>query len=129
GVDLAVPEVPDQQVAAEPPEVARGERKAPWRIELAAARDAPEQLAVGVEHVDESEAPTGDVVLALAVLLGERHEDPPADRLDAERRKPLRDLAIDERPGRVHVVELVVEDVDAAVVEVRGKQPTAGRGR
>ena len=39
GVDLAVPEVSDEEIAAEPAEVGRGEREAPRGIELPARCD------------------------------------------------------------------------------------------
>ena len=56
GVDLAVAEVADQEVAAEPAEVRRCESEAPRRIQLAAGRDAPEEVAAHVEDVHEPEA-------------------------------------------------------------------------
>src|ERR1044071_478423 len=49
------------------------------------------------------------------------------DRLDAERRKPLRHLAVGEPTGPAGRGERVVPDVDARVVEVGRVQPRTCR--
>ena len=67
------------------------------------------------------------LVVRSGLLLGVRHEDPVADRLDPERPVVLREPRVDERAGRVHRVPAAVEHVDAAVPgplgEVRGVEP------
>src|SRR5262249_49707435 len=80
-VDTAVAEVADQQVAAELAEAVRGDRHAPGRIERGqgAARCRPrgealEEVAAGVELIDEAVAGTFDVVVLFGVLLGVSNE-------------------------------------------------------
>src|SRR5690242_10224190 len=53
GVDHAVPEVADEQIAAELPERRGRQRDAPRRIQMGIA-DLLEQVAVQVEHADEA---------------------------------------------------------------------------
>ena len=77
GVDVAVAEVADEQVAAEPAEAARRQRQAPRRVERAPGDQPPDERAVIGEHVHEPVAPPGDVVVQRGVLLGERHVQPP----------------------------------------------------
>ena len=125
GVDLAVTEVSDEEIAAEPAEVARGERQAPRGIELPAGCDPAQKHAVGVEPIDEAEALALDIVLRSRVLLRVADEDLASDLLDTERREPGWDPRIDEPARQRHVAEAAVEDVDPAVVEVRRVQ--AGR--
>src|SRR5947209_5289327 len=56
GVDVAVAEVADEDVAAEGAEGRRRERDRPGRVEPAAADEPLEQVAVGREDVDEAVA-------------------------------------------------------------------------
>src|SRR5262249_19170396 len=86
-VDLPVPEVPDQQIAAGGGEVGGSERQAPGRIEGALGRDASEELPARVEHVDEAGPGAGDVDLLVLVGLRIGDEDRAVDVLDAERRE------------------------------------------
>ena len=46
GVDLAVAEVADEEIAAEGAEVRRSPSQAPRRVQLATGRDAPEKVSV-----------------------------------------------------------------------------------
>src|SRR2546421_5649379 len=63
GVDPAVAEVADQDVAAEGAEGRRRQGHRPGRVELSAADKPLEQVAVRCEDVDESVAGAGSVVL------------------------------------------------------------------
>src|SRR2546423_9988030 len=96
GVDLAVAEVPNEQVAGEAPEGARRQRKAPRSVELAMLGDAAKEIPGGVVDVDEALALACDLVLGVSVLLAIRDEDAVADRLDAEGRIATRQRRIDE---------------------------------
>src|SRR5207247_412089 len=57
---MAVAEVADEQVAAEPSETRGGERQAPRRVQLAVLRHADEQVPIRVEGVHEAEALAAD---------------------------------------------------------------------
>src|SRR6266849_1510431 len=96
GVDPAVAEIADQDVAAEAAEGEGGARHGPGRIEVPVAGEAPQQVAVGVEHIDEAAARAGDVVVLLRVLLGIGHEEIAVEVLDAERREARGDHRIGE---------------------------------
>src|SRR2546430_17729104 len=63
GIDPAVAEVADQDVAAEGPEGRRGKRHRPRGVELSSADEPLEQVAVRSEHVDESVTGLGGVIL------------------------------------------------------------------
>src|SRR5205809_6315931 len=99
GVDLAVAEVPDEEVAAERAEARGREGDPPRGVELAVLRDAREQRTARVEDVDEAEALTVLLVVARLLSLRERHEDPVADGLDAERRVAVGQARVGERSG------------------------------
>src|SRR5207302_9333618 len=64
GVDLAVAEVADQQIAAEGTEVRRRACDAPGCVELAVRRDPCDQLAAGVECIDHAKALMVHLVVA-----------------------------------------------------------------
>src|SRR3954452_18512564 len=86
GLDDAVAEVPDQQVARERAEPGgRGHREAPRGVHAAVRRDAVQELAVQIEHVDDPGPRRVHLVAARFLLLGVRDEDAVADRLDPER--------------------------------------------
>src|SRR4029077_11838043 len=70
GIDPAVAEIADQELVAVPPEVTRRQGDGPWGVERPPRRDSPEQVAAGVEDVDEAAAPARDVVVLFGVLLG-----------------------------------------------------------
>src|SRR6478609_5012827 len=86
GVDLAVAEVPDEQIAGIAAERGRRCRETPGRVELAVLRSSCQQVAGEIVGVDEAAAFAGDLVMLLGVLLRVRDEDARADRLDPERR-------------------------------------------
>ena len=63
GVDLAVAEVADQQVAAKATEAGRGEREPPRCVELPVLRNPCKQVALKVVSVYEAASLAGDLVL------------------------------------------------------------------
>ena len=85
-VDLAVAEVADEQIAAEAAEVGRRLCEPPGRVQLAVLGHTRDEVPGRVELVHEAASLAGDLVLGVRILLGERDEDVPADRLDPERR-------------------------------------------
>src|SRR4029453_5653340 len=127
GVDAAVAEVSHQQVAAEATEPGgRGLHQAPGGVEVAAAEPAPQQVAAGAVDVHEAPARAGDLVFAVGVLLGVGDIQPPAELLDVEGCIAAWQLAVVESARQVDPVELLVEDVDPAVVEVGPVEQGAG---
>ena len=84
-VDVAVPEVADQQIPAELAESGRRLSETPWRVERATGDKTADERAVVAEHIHESMTRPGDIVVPHRVLLGERHIQFAADLGDAER--------------------------------------------
>src|SRR5262249_13419976 len=119
-VDAAILLVADENVAGELTEADRRARQAPGRIEHAALGEAPQQVSVRVEDIDEAVAQAAHIVLLGGVLLGVGHPDLAIDVLDAERRKAARDARVVEVAVRDHRRELAVEHIDAAGAEVGG---------
>jgi hypothetical protein len=97
-VYFSIPEIPNENIAAEPAEGERCARDAPWRIQRPAASEAPQQITVGIENVDKAISGTGDVVVLRGVLLGVRDEETAVDILDAERRITVRNFQVGEVP-------------------------------
>src|SRR5262249_24519575 len=120
---MAVAEVADQEVARVGTEAGGGYSHAPGRIKLPVLGDALEQVAAGVEDVHESLALAGHrTAIPGRVLLGVGDVQVAAQILNVERRKPIREVWVDERPGLLRLVELAVDHVDLAVMEVGGVQ-------
>src|SRR5438105_8327613 len=115
GVDRAVAEVADEQVAAERPEACRGQRETPRRVQAPARGDPPEQRARGVVRIDEAMASAGHVIVRGGVLQRVRHIDRPPDALDAKWRVPGGKARVSERAGDVDGDESAVEHVHATV--------------
>src|ERR1700730_7238143 len=115
GVNLAggKAEIADQQVAAEPTEIGRGDSNAPWGREgnVGAAKDRLQQVAARVENRHRSH-PRSSTYLGWTSgrRVGRIHFV--ADALDVERDEP----EIADRGGSrdcVHFREGAVEDIDA----------------
>ncbi len=126
GVDAAVAEVADEDVAAEGAEGGRRERHRPGRVELAAADEPLQQVAVGREDVDEAVAGPCVVVVLAGALLGEGDVEVAADVVDPERGEAGGDRRVGEA---VDEVEVAVEDVDPAEAEARRVDELAARRR
>src|SRR6266566_4757979 len=116
GVDPAVAEVADEDVAAEGAEGRGRERHRPGRVELASADETLEQIAVGGEDIDEAVTGPRVVVVLAGTLLSEGDVELAADIVDPERREPGRDRGVGEA---VDEVEVAVEDVDRPEAEAR----------
>src|SRR6266478_5085247 len=83
--DTPVAEVTDENIAAESAEGVRGARLAPRRIERTPRGEAPQQVTVGIEHVDETVTFACDIVVLLCILQRVRHKEITVDGADAER--------------------------------------------
>src|SRR4029077_21250686 len=114
GIDVAIAEVADQDVAAKGAEGRRRERDRPGGVEPASADEPLQQVAVRCEDVDEAVAGPRVVVVLAGALLGEGNVELAADVVDPERREPGRDRGVDEA---VDEVEVAVEHVDRAEAE------------
>src|SRR6266436_4125321 len=93
-VDLAVTEVADEDVAAESAEGIRRTRDTPRRIERPATDQPPQQMAVGIEHIDKAVTLACHVVVLVSVLLCISDEEIAIDVRDAEGRVAWRDPRI-----------------------------------
>src|ERR1700733_8982620 len=93
-VDPAVAEVADEDVAAESAEGIRGTRDAPRRIERPTTDEAPQQVAISIEHVDKPVSLAWHVVVLLRVLHRVRHEEIAIDIRYAERGVACRDPGV-----------------------------------
>ena len=82
---MAVAEVADEQITAEPTEVGRRPGEAPRRIELTVTRDARQERAIGREGIDEAAASSGLLVVTARLGLRVRHEHHAVEGLDPER--------------------------------------------
>src|SRR2546426_7608762 len=128
GVDAAVAEVADEQVAAEEAEVARREGEPPRRVELALGRDPSEQVAGGIERIHESMPLARDIVVSGRVLQRVGHVNGAADVPDAEGCVAGGEIGVRKRAGwQGDGVEGTVEHVDGARAEVRHVEEVAGR--
>src|SRR5262249_28727965 len=128
--DVAVAEVADQQVTAEIAEPGRSDCHAERRVECGDGSagggprgQAHQEVAAGVELVDETVARAGHVVVLFGILLGQGDEQDAAYVPDAERGKIGRGARVGELTGeeRVHG-EACVEYVPRAFVKFGGVQ-------
>src|SRR5690349_10601651 len=104
GMDAAVAEIADQEIAGETAEPVRGDGESPGRVERTMRRDALDQVAVEVELVDEAMAEAPHVVRALRVADREGDEEMTVERLHVERRVSVRHVRIGEALHRVEVI-------------------------
>src|SRR5437016_6059239 len=74
GVDMAIAEIADQEIAGEAPEALRRDRQPPGRIQHVMRGEALDEIAAEIELVDEAMAGAVHVVLALGIAEGEGDE-------------------------------------------------------
>ena len=118
GVDMAIAQVADQQIAAEGAEARRRLDHRPRGVQRASGGETLDEVAVHVEDVHQAQAGA----LRLVVEVGRlrvRHVELAADLRDVEWRVVGRQARIDEVAGQRHLVEITIVDVDRAGVEVR----------
>src|SRR5262249_8660144 len=105
---------------------------APWRVQHSARSEAPQQMAVSVENVDKAIAPARHVVMLSRILHCVSDKKIAVDVLDAEGRKPSRNLRI--RKGAIDLSRcrrpeagrpIGCEHVDRSGPKVRGKEKDA----
>jgi hypothetical protein len=73
GIDLAIAEVADQQIAGDGSEARGRNRQTPWRIQWTLSGNSSEETSIGVEGVDKAVARSRDIVMFRGVLQGIRY--------------------------------------------------------
>ncbi len=117
----AAAEIADQDDVAEFAEVTRGPHDAPGSIEPIAVLEATLEFALGAENVDEAEALSRYIVMAIGILLGVGDEEAATDVLYVEGRVIARNaLVIEGIFAQTDAVEIGVVDFDACGAEVGG---------
>src|SRR6185312_6934704 len=117
-IDSAIAKVSHQQRVAEGPETGWCECNAPWRIEHSFGRHPVDEMAVGIEHIDEAQSSAFHVILAVGVLLCVGDVQIAVDVLNPEWREALRQIGIDKTAGRRSQVEALIVYVDLSVVKI-----------
>jgi hypothetical protein len=118
GVDAAIAVVADEQSAAELTEFSRRPGQPPRRVEHALRCQSPDEIARGVENIDETVPGARNVMAPVAVLLSVGNVEEVADVLYVKWSKAWREARIlegalaDDRP------EILVEDVDRPAAEI-----------
>src|SRR5438132_6943268 len=116
---------------AELPETVRSHGHTPRGVERTIRSEAPDQKAVGIEDIDETVA-RPRLVIMLTGLLERIGDEEVASKVGnpegCETRRAWgrgREQRIDKGTGEVNLVEMCVEDVDDARVEIGGEQEVA----
>src|SRR3954452_24751117 len=120
-VDGSIAKAADQQRTTESTEASRSERQAPRCVQRAASCDSTNQIAVWIEHIDDTQALTVHFLVRLGrVLFSEGDIDVAANRLNTEWRKPVRQITIVEAAGYGDLRKCAVEYVNARLTEICG---------
>src|SRR5262249_21745830 len=113
-VDESVTEIAD-------PEFAFHESESPRGIEIAVRDQTPEEVAAGVEHIDEAKSRPGNVIVFSVILLGVSHKYFAIKIADAERRVTLRKVRVD-KPVWSHLVKTLIVGFNVARMKIRHVQ-------
>src|SRR5437763_8239619 len=103
-VDKAVTEMPD-------PKFAVNLSESPRRVEIPALGQPPKEVTAGIEHIDESTADTGNVILPICILLRVRHKDFAIEISNAERAVPTGKIRV-YKAVLIHLMKILVESLD-----------------
>src|SRR5437870_13108359 len=122
-VDVAIAEVPHEQVSTDDPEIGRREREPPRRVESPARSHATQQVAFGVEGIHEAMTLAGDVVVLVGVLKRVGYVDRAPQEPDSEGGVTRRKVGVGE-PAQ-HLMEPGVEHVHGTRVEVGSVETVA----
>jgi len=77
----------------------------------------PEQIAAGIEHIDEATAGAMNIILSFGILLGIGHKNFAIEIPDAEWSITSREVWVDEAV-RIHLMKIFIEGVDLACMEI-----------
>src|SRR5207248_4601532 len=95
-IDVSIAEISDQQVMTEHAKGTTCESQAPWRVQLSLCYQSLDEMAIGIEDIDEPMAQTRDITILLCILFGIRDIELAADGIDAKRRVSFGEVWIDE---------------------------------
>ena len=114
-MDLAVTEIPDQQLVAHVTEASWRERQAPGRVERAARGEALQVVAGKIECVHDAVPCTRDIVVPFLILHCKGDKKLAVDCADIERRIAVRHVGIRER---VHQRKSAIVDFHLSALEI-----------
>src|SRR6266566_6330382 len=77
----------------------------------------PEQIAAGIEHIDEATTRAMNIILSFGILLGIGHKNFAIEIADAEWSITCRKVGIDEAVG-IHLMKIFIEGVDVTRMEI-----------
>src|SRR5262249_24587700 len=122
-IDRAVAEVADKKRVVEVAEALEGRPgHPPWRVELALAGEPLQQISIRVENVDKPVSRSRYIILLIGVLLSIGHVQMAVDGRNAEGGVTGREVRIPETAGSGDRMEVRVEDVDRAGMEIGGEK-------
>src|SRR2546425_3567755 len=125
-IDTAITKVAHKQIIAESAEIPRGEGQPPGRVEFVARSDAPNEVALGIEDIDETVALARYIIALGGVLFGIGDIELTVQILDVEGGKPVGDVRVREGTGEAGRSKVLVEYIYGAVVEIGGVEKVAG---
>jgi hypothetical protein len=91
--------------------------ESPWRVEIPVCNQPSEEVATGIEHIDEATARTRNVIFSFVVLLGVGHKNFVIEIADAEWPITCRKVWINEAVG-IYLMKVFIEGVDLACMEI-----------
>ncbi len=95
-IDVSIAEISDQQVMTEYAKGTTCKSQAPWRVQLPLCYQPLDEMAIGIEDIDEPTAQTRDITILLCILFGIRDIELAADSIDAKRRVSCGEVRIGE---------------------------------
>ena len=125
-IDTAITKVAHKQIIAEAAEIRRGEDQPPGRVELTVRSHALEEVAVGIEDINEAVALACDVIVLVGILFGIGDIEVAVQVLDVEGGKSGGDTWVREGPGEAGRLKVLVEHVDGASMEISSVEKVVG---
>ena len=101
--------------------------ESPWSIEIPVGDQASEEVAAGVEHIDETKAGTGNVILSFGILLGIGHKDFAIEIPDAKWSITGRKVRVDKATG-IHLMKIFIVGFDLPCMKIRRIQEIVAVG-
>ena len=119
-VDVAIAEIADQQIMAELAKRTACESQAPRRVQLTVCYQPLDEMAVGIEDIDDPMAGTRDVTILLCILFGIRDVEFATEILNVKRRIPPGEVWIGEGAREGGRSKILIEHIDGARVDIGG---------
>ena len=120
-VDGSIPEIANQDIVAERAEAGAGLSDSPRRVQSSASREAPLEIAVHIENIDNAVSGAEDGVVLRGVLQRIGHENLSSNYLNSERRKVQRQIWIHKRTRKRHGIESGKKSFDESAMEIRDR--------